>query len=456
MQASDFGEKFTWGVSSSAYQTEGAYLDDGKGLSIWDVFTGGQSDKIKFNQNAQITCDFYNRYIQDLILMDFMNIRNFRFSIAWSRILPQGIGQLNTKGIDFYNRLIDFALECNIQPWVTLYHWDLPQALQEKGGWANREILNWFTDYTETCIKYFGDRVKNWMVLNEPIVFTGAGHFLGIHAPGKKGLSNFLPAVHHATLCQSLGAQIIKYYQPLANVGTTFSLTDIQAADASIQNVEAAKRTDALINRLFIEPLIGLGYPWQDLPILKQLEKYMHPKDEQLMRFDFDFIGVQNYTREVVRHTHLIPYLNARTVLPKEREVPMTNMNWEIYPKGMYRILKKLHSYNAFKNFIITENGAAFSDHLDEGKIVDNDRIRFIESYLEHVLKAKQEGVPVNGYFVWSFTDNFEWAEGFRQRFGLVYIDYPTQKRIIKKSGYWYQEFLKEHQNKMKPCHTAS
>jgi beta-glucosidase len=209
LHSRDFGEEFTWGVASSAYQTEGAYLEDGKGLSIWDVFTH-QRGKIKGDENGNHATSFYHRYIQDIILMEFLGIRNFRFSLSWSRLLPEGTGRKAEKGIEFYNNLIDFCLECGIEPWVTLYHWDLPQALEEKGGWTNRDILGWFEEYVSLCIKLFGDRVKNWMVMNEPMAFTGAGYFLGLHAPGKKGLSNFLPAVHHAALCQSLGARTIK------------------------------------------------------------------------------------------------------------------------------------------------------------------------------------------------------------------------------------------------------
>src|SRR5689334_2041726 len=204
LQAEQFGQDFVWGISSSAYQTEGAYLDDGKGMSIWDVFTS-LPGRMHLSENGHTACSFYHRYIQDLILMQFMNIPNFRFSISWPRIFPEGRGKINEKGIDYYNRLIDFCLEQKITPWITLYHWDLPFALELKGGWTNREVVNWFSDYVEVCVKNFSDRVKNWIVLNEPLVFTGAGYFLGVHAPGRKGLANFLPAAHHAALSQAAG-----------------------------------------------------------------------------------------------------------------------------------------------------------------------------------------------------------------------------------------------------------
>ena len=441
MKAIDFGPDFKWGVSSSSFQTEGAYQTDDKGISIWDLFSGVPG-KINGNKKAHISCDFYNRYIQDLILMNYMNIKNFRFSISWPRIFPEGFGKVNEKGLDFYDRLIDYSLEMDIDPWVTLYHWDLPQALEDKGGWTNRSVIHWFSKYVETCIKKFGDRVQNWMILNEPLVFTGAGYFLGIHAPGKKGMSPFLQAVHHAVLCQSMGGRIAKSWNGKLNIGTTFSTSHIEPLSKHILNVNAAEKVDALVNRLFLEPLLGLGYPTRDLPFLNTIEKYVQPGDEQLMVFPMDFIGVQNYTREIVRHTSFVPYINARIVKAEKRNVPKTAMQWEIYPKAMYHILKKYATYPQIKNLIVTENGAAFNDELENDKVNDLARINFLKSYLAEVKKAKQEGAPVRGYFVWCFTDNFEWTEGLSKRFGLVHVDFATQKRTIKASGGWYRNFL--------------
>lgn len=441
INASHFGKNFTWGVAASAYQIEGAYLEDGKDMSIWDVFSSIPG-KIASNQNANVACDFYHHYMQDVILMHYLNIKNFRFSISWPRVLPAGMGAINEKGLDFYDRLIDFCLEMKIEPWVTLYHWDLPQALELKGGWTNRDIINWFSDYAILCATKFGDRVKNWMVLNEPMVFAGAGYFLGIHAPGKKGLNNFLSATHHAVLCQALGARAIKSIDGNANVGTTFSCSLIEPIDDSRLNKEAAQKIDVITNRLFVEPLLGLGYPVQDLKILHQLEKYVHQDDEKLMQFPMDFIGIQNYTREVVRHSRFIPYVNAKVVKASVRNVETTTMDWEVYPESIYYMLKKFSAYDGVKNILITENGAAFTDCFMDGKINDVKRIAYINNCLEQLLRAKEEGVPVTGYFAWSFTDNFEWAEGYKQRFGLVYIDYLTQRRYVKSSGHWWREFL--------------
>ncbi len=443
MIADDFGSSFTWGVATSAYQTEGAYLDDHKGLSIWDVFSA-MPGKIAGNQNANTSCDFYNRYMQDVILMHYLNIKNFRFSISWPRIFPEGTGKPNEKGLQYYDRLIDFCLEMGIEPWVTLYHWDLPQALEQKGGWTNREILNWFSEYVETCAIRFGDRVKNWMVLNEPMVFTGAGYFLGVHAPGKKGLNNFLSAAHHAVLCQALGGRVLKSVSQNFNVGTTFSCSLIEPLQQTTADIEAAERIDVITNRMFIEPLLGRGYPIKELKIIAQIEKFVKQHDEKIMQFEMDFIGIQNYTREIIRHSHFMPYVNAKLVKAKSRNVPTTTMDWEVYPPSIYYMLRKFGAYPEIKNLLVTENGAAFNDALMDGKINDIQRISYLNSYLKEVLRARREGVPVNGYFAWSFTDNFEWAEGYRQRFGLVYVDYKTQRRYVKDSGHWFREFLSD------------
>ncbi len=443
LHSTQFGDGFVWGVASSAYQTEGASFEDGKGLSIWDVFTRVKG-KIKDGGSGNQATAFYHRYIQDIILMQALNIKNFRFSLSWPRLIPDGIGKKNEKGIEFYNNVIDFCLECGIEPWVTLYHWDLPQALEEKGGWTNRDMVQWFEDYTAFCVRHFGDRVKHWMVLNEPMAFTGAGYFLGLHAPGKKGLNNFLPAAHHAALSLAAGTRVIRSMDAGAVVGSTFSCSPVDALDDAKLSGEAALRVDVLSNRLFIEPLLGLGYPLRDLKVLQGIEKYMKPGDDERVKANLDFIGLQNYTREVVRHSTVMPYINARLVKASKRSVERTEMDWEIYPQGIYRVLKRFASYKGIDKIIITENGAAFNDVLANGQVNDYNRIRFYEQYLQQVLKAKGEGVNVQGYFAWSFTDNFEWAEGYRKRFGLVYVDYPTQRRIIKASGFWFQQFLQQ------------
>ncbi len=441
LKPQDFGEDFVFGVSSAAYQIEGAHTCDDKGASIWDEFTSKRGTILN-NHHGQIACDFYNKFEEDILLMKSMHIKNFRFSLAWSRILPNGIGQVSNAGIDFYNRVIDFCLTCGITPWVTLYHWDLPQALQDKGGWSNREIVSWFEHYVQVCATYFGDRVKNWMVLNEPMVFTGAGYFLGVHAPGNRGLKNFLPAVHHAVLCQALGGRVLHDIVPKAHIGTTFSCSQISPFRPTRRDILAAKKADSLLNRLFIEPSLGLGYPTEHIPALKRIEAYIQPGDLKNAAFDFDFIGIQNYTREMVKHSFFIPYLRAKIVKASKRHVKTTLTNWEVYPPSMYQMIRQFNQYEGIKKLIITENGAAFPDTMVNGVIDDTERLEYLQSYLQQVYKAKKDGLNVEGYFVWTFTDNFEWAEGYHPRFGLVYTDFESQKRLVKSSGKWYSSFL--------------
>jgi beta-glucosidase len=436
-----FGEDFIWGVSASAPQTEGAWNIDGKGPSNWDVFSERRK-KVLNGDTPKIACDFYNRYEEDISIVKSLNIPNFRFSLSWSRILPEGTGRINQKGIDFYHRLIDACLEKNIESWVTLFHWDLPYELEKKGGWSNRDIIHWFEEYVSLCVRSFKDKVKHWMVMNEPMVFTGAGHFLGTHPPGKKGLRNFLPALHHTVLCNAIGARVVKREDPQSEVGTTFSCSYITPYSNGSRDSAAAKRIDALLNRLFIEPSLGLGYPFADIQILKRIEKYILPGDENLMRADFDFIGIQNYTREVVAHSYFVPYLHARLVPANKRKVYRTSMDWEVYPESIYYMLKKFSGYAGVKKIIITENGAAFPDKIEGGKVNDTERINFLSDYLTQVSRAKQEGLKADGYFIWALTDNFEWTEGYLPRFGLVHIDFETQKRTIKESGYWYKKLI--------------
>jgi beta-glucosidase len=443
LNKSDFGESFLWGVSTAAYQIEGAHQTAGKGLSIWDDFAH-KKDKVRNNQHGDIACDFYHKFPSDIKLISDLNIRNYRFSIAWSRILPYGYGQINQKGIDFYNRVIDICLEHNITPWITLYHWDLPLALERKGGWTNRKIIHWFSEFVEVCVKHFSDRVTNWMVLNEPMVFTGAGYFMGIHAPGQRGINTFLQAVHHATLCQGIGFQILKSYNKLLNVGTTFSCSQIEPSSLSLNDINAAQRVDALLNRLFIEPAIGLGYPTQQLKWLNRIESYFGFNDEKLMQADFDFIGIQNYTREIVKYSLFTPFMQAAIIPASKRNVTYTQMNWEVHPPSINKILHQFNKYEKVKNIIITENGAAFPDRIINHQIDDHERVSYLKNYLQEVLKAKQEGVKINGYFVWTLMDNFEWAEGYFPKFGLVHCNHQTQERIIKASGHWFKNFLSE------------
>jgi beta-glucosidase len=437
-----FGDDFKWGVSTAAFQIEGACDTDGKGESIWDAFAA-KKGKIREGHKADTACDFYNNYQADIDLIKQLNIPNFRFSISWTRILPNGTGQVNQAGVDYYNKVINYCIAQGIEPWVTVYHWDLPQVLEAKGGWTNRSIVEWFIEYTTVCAQNFGDRVKYWMIMNEPSVFSGAGYFFGIHAPGRTGLKNFLPAIHHIVLSMAAGAKKLRELLPDAEIGTTFSCSYIEPRSDSKRDIKAALVADALVNRLFIEPVLGLGYPVSDIPVLKGLEKFYRSGDEQNMQFDFDFIGLQNYTREIVKYSFFTPYINASLIKAKDRNVPTTLMGWEVYPPAIYHILKKFDAYPQIRKMLVTENGAAFPDKVVDGKVDDPQRMEYFQTHLQQVLKAKQEGCKVDGYFVWTLTDNFEWAEGFHPRFGLIHVNFDTQQRIIKSSGYWYADFLK-------------
>ncbi|RDI96096.1 beta-glucosidase [Meiothermus sp. QL-1] len=436
-----FGPEFRWGVATSAYQIEGAVREDGRGPSIWDTFAHAPG-RIKTGENGDVACDFYHRYAEDIALIRSLNFQAHRFSLAWPRILPEGRGRVNPKGLDFYHRVIDRTLELGLEPWVTLYHWDLPQALEDQGGWTNRAIVDWFAAYVEVCARAFGDRVRHWMVLNEPTVFTVLGYLQGKHAPGRRGLANFLPAVHHAALAQAEGGRALRACVPGAVVGTTFSASYVQAAGPTWLSRMAAAHYDAVANRLFLEPALGLGYPWNSAPFLHLLRRYIRPGDLERLAFDFDFIGLQTYFRQLVRFDPLQLGTWAQEVPHEARGGELTAMGWEVWPENLYLLLKQFAAYPKVRRIVVTENGMALLDTPEGDRVHDPRRIAFIEAHLAQLLRAKQEGVPVEGYFYWSFLDNFEWAEGYRPRFGLVYVDYPTQRRIVKDSGRWFQAFL--------------
>lgn len=438
----DFGRDFLWGAATAAYQIEGAIQEDGKSLSIWDTFTKKKARQLK-GQSGAVACDHYHLWPEDIDLMSQLGLGAYRFSLSWSRIMPAGWGGSNPPGIDFYSRLIDGLLEKGIEPFVTLYHWDLPQVLQDKGGWTNREIIDWFSEYTRLCVSHFGDRVKNWIILNEPLVFTGWGHMEGKHAPGKRGLRNFLPAVHHAIMAQAEASRVLRSENPRLRVGTTISCHGVTPASQEPKDIQAAARFNALMNRLFVDPLVGRGYPVKELPVLRKIQKYVKDDDLLRMKTRLDFLGLNNYTRGIVRHAWWMPYLKYREEKPENPPGGFTDMDWEIYPEGLYQVLKMFGDYPEIPRLYVTENGVAVPDQVDDnGRVSDPRRIDFLKAYIGQILRARREGVPVDGYFVWSLMDNFEWVEGYRPRFGLVYVDYPTQKRIIKDSGYWFRDLI--------------
>lgn len=442
--AGDFGEDFQWGVAMAAAQNEGAWNSYGKGPSIWDTFSRRQG-KIKGGAKPMVACDFYHRYKDDILLVKALGFSVFRFSISWARVLPEGMGRVNKEGIAFYHKVIDECLKLGLTPYVTIYHWDMPAALEKEGGWTSQFMLKWFTRFATLCAEEYGDKVKDWIILNEPFGFTSLGYMLGRHAPGRVGLSNFLPAIHHVALAQAEGGRIVRQLVPGAHIGTTYSCSEVVPYTNNPEDIQAAKRLDILMNRLFIEPALGRGYPREDFKFLEKLELHNRSwKYTERMTFNFDFIGIQNYFPIVVRYNPLIPIVQASEVKATTRGVPCTAMGWEINPDSFYRILKRFWLYGGVKEIFVSESGAAFKDELVNGAVNDQGRIDYYQGYLRALLRAKREGVNIKGFFAWTLMDNFEWAEGYRARFGLIHVDFASQLRTIKNSGYWFRDFLQK------------
>lgn len=442
IKANAFGKDFHFGVAIAAAQNEGAWQEDGRSPSIWDVFARRQG-VVRKGGKPYIACDFYHRYKDDLLLVKALGFNSFRFSISWSRILPDGTGKPNPLAIQFYDEVINECLRLGLQPFVTLYHWDLPQILQKEGGWANPLINRWFRHFAKICAKAFGDRVKNWLVLNEPAGFTSLGYMLGTHAPGKRSLDDFLKTVHHAAIAQADGGRVLRELVPGGRIGTTFSCSEVIPFSQHPEDQAAAKRVDLLMNRLFIEPLLGKGFPEDDRGLMdKMARQNLSWRFTDRMQFDMDFIGLQNYFPVVVKYQPFMPIVQASLVKASARKVPHTALGWEINPNAFYNVIKRFWKYGPIRDIMITENGAAFKDKLVKGTVHDPDRIAYFQSHLSALLQAKREGVTISGYFAWTLMDNFEWAEGYEARFGLIYHDVKTQVRTIKDSGYWWRDFL--------------
>lgn len=437
----DFGENFTWGVAHASYQVEGAWDSDGKGRSIWDTFAH-RPNKIRDGSNADVACDYYHRYDSDTELVRELGFNAQRFSVSWPRVLPEGTGRINQAGLDFYSRVVDANLERGIDPWVTLYHWDLPQVLADKGGWTNRDIVGWFEEYVGVVADALGDRVKNWMIFNEPCSFVLGGYLAGMHAPGHRSLRKTLAAAHHVNLCQAVGAEALRARVADANVGTTHIITPTRVAADTPRHHRGAASIDAFANRIFLEPNFGLGYPVDATPWMKGIERYIKPGDDEALKVDFDFIGVQYYCRILVKPVP-IPGLWGVPWLSKDhRQFEISGMGQEIQPDGLHESLARVHAYGKVPRLVVTENGVTVPDKLIDGRVHDPRRISFYRDHLAEVARAQRDGIPVDGYFCWSLMDNFEWAEGYTARFGLAYVDFATQERTIKDSGYWFQQFL--------------
>jgi beta-glucosidase len=436
--ARGFPPDFTWGAATASYQIEGAVNEDGRGESIWDRFCATPG-KVRNGESGAIACDHYHRYAEDVALMRDLGLNAYRFSIAWPRILPQGRGQVNSPGLEFYDRLVDEILAAGIQPVATLYHWDLPQALEDQGGWTNRDTVDAFVDYTDAVTRRLGDRVRTWITHNEPWVVAWAGYGTGRHAPGRTdGEAGALLVAHHLLLSHGKALEVIRAAAPDAQAGITLNLGHVYPASSQPDDEAAARRADGAANRWFLDPIFRGEYPEDMREVFRDNLPPIQDGDLQTIASPIDFLGVNNYSRSVVRAG---PDGKPTQVRPEDSQY--TDMGWEVYPEGLYDLLMRLHRDYAPPRIYITENGAAFADvRTHDGMVRDPERQRFIESYVDAVRRAILDGAPVAGYFVWSLLDNFEWALGYWKRFGLIYVDYPTLERIPKESYNWYRSFI--------------
>ena len=428
---------FTWGVATSSYQIEGAATAGGRGPSIWDTFSRVPGAVIN-GDSGDVACDHYHRYHEDLDLIKWLGVNAYRFSIAWPRIFPQGAGSPNQAGIDFYDRLIDGALERGITPWPTLYHWDLPQALEDKGGWNSRATSERFAEYAHLMAEKFGDRVKNWTTLNEPFCSAWLGYLYGVMAPGIKDLQTAINASHHLLLGHGLATQAIRSVASDLRVGIVLNLTP--AIPLNEKDELAAKYADGFDNRWYADPVFKGSYP-QDIVEGFGKEVPIHAGDMQSISAPLDFLGINFYTRQTVTLDESAKPLPYRPVMVDG--VERTAMGWEVHPESLTNIIMRVHRDYAPKEIYITENGSAWDESVINDKVDDSRRVSYLERHLDAMLAAKAQGAPVNGYFAWSLMDNFEWAFGYSKRFGIVYVDYETQKRIPKSSAYYYRERIK-------------
>jgi beta-glucosidase len=435
-----FPKGFIWGVATAAYQIEGAWDEDGKGESIWDRFSHTPG-KIAHGDTGDIACDHYHRWLEDVALMKELGLHAYRFSISWPRLLPEGRGRVNAAGLDFYSRLVDGLLEAEIEPFITLYHWDLPQALQDQGGWPARATAEAFVEYADLAARKLGDRVKHWITLNEPYVSAMVGYLEGRHAPGHSDLDEALAAAHHLLLAHGWAVPVIRRNSPEAQVGIALNLSGQTPASPSAADRAAAWQQDGVINRWFLDPLSARGYPADIVQHYGSPMDFVQAGDLEAIAAPLGFLGVNYYTRGIVRSSVVSEAENApRTVFPNSEQ---TEMGWEVYPEGLCELLGRLHFDYRFPALYVTENGAAYPDQIGpDGQVDDPLRVAFLKEHLAAAARAIAAGVPLRGYFAWSLMDNFEWAHGYSKRFGLIYVDYQTQRRVFKTSAHWYRQVI--------------
>ena len=431
-------EGFVWGAAASAFQTEGATGTDGRGESIWDRFCRTPG-RIRDGGTGDIACDVYGRYREDVELMRALGLDAFRFSIAWPRVLPDGRGRVNSKGLDFYDRFVDELLAAGIVPYVNLFHWDLPQRLQDEGGWPVRATAEAFATYAEVVASRLGDRVQHWITHNEPFCASWLGYGLGVHAPGHHDTAEALAAAHHLLLSHGWAVDVLRRCSPEAEIGIVVDSWPAYPSTDTDDDRDAARFVDGMTNRWFFDALFRGSYPDDMRVHFGDAVPEVQDGDLAVITTPVDFVGANNYSRRFVR-------ANPHGGLPldvRSESGGLTSMGWEVYPQGIAEVLTRLHDEYGLESLYVTENGAAFGDvRTHDGRIHDVDRIAYLRSYLEAVAAVVAGGIPVRGYFVWSLLDNFEWAEGYSKRFGLVYVDYPTLERVPKDSFFWYRDLI--------------
>ncbi|NWF68338.1 MAG: beta-glucosidase [Chloroflexi bacterium] len=437
-----FPADFLWGTATSSYQIEGGALSDGRGECIWTRFSHTPG-KTKNGDTGDVACDHYQRYRQDVALMRDIGVQAYRYSISWPRILPQGTGALNEAGLDFYDRLTDELLHNDIQPYVTLYHWDLPQALEDQGGWANPAIVDWFAHYADVVSQRLGDRVTAWMTLNEPWCSAMLGYLLGIHAPGMRDPRRAYLAAHYLLRAHGAAVPLLRRNSPQSRLGIALNLIPQYPASDKPEDVRTARYFDGFFNRWYLDPVFKGVYP-EDMLADGMISAALQGVDVSTIRqaaAPIDFLGINYYTHNTIAYDPENPQ-QPRQVRPAGAR--FTEMGWEINGQEMANTLLRVQREYAPKAMYITENGAAFADVAANGGMVeDPQRVDFLKEYLTATHAALRGGAALKGYFVWSLMDNFEWGEGYSKRFGLVYVDYPTQQRTLKRSAHFYREVIR-------------
>ncbi|MDI5967552.1 GH1 family beta-glucosidase [Streptomyces sp. SL13] len=442
-----FPQGFLWGTATSSYQIEGAVSEDGRAPSIWDTFCKVPG-VIDGGDNGDVACDHYHRWPEDIALMRDMGVDAYRFSIAWPRVMPQGDSKVNAAGLDFYDRLVDGVLAAGITPYPTLYHWDLPQALQDRGGWPERETAERFGEYADVVARRLGDRVVNWTTLNEPLCSAWIGHLEGKMAPGMTDLTAAVRASYHLHLAHGRAVAAIRAAVPGAQVGIVNNLSPCEPATDREADQAAAIRADGHTNRWWLDPIHGRGYP-QDMVDLYGVDLPVRAGDMEAIAAPLDFLGLNYYFRNVVSDDPTGPAPYARQVYEPGR--PRTGMDWEITPDGLEQLLMRLTEEYGAQRILVTENGSAWPDTVGtDGQVSDPDRAAYLDGHLAACARAVRRGAPLAGYFAWSLLDNFEWAYGYAKRFGLVHVDYATQKRTLKGSGQRYTDIIAAHRRRMR------